>query len=349
MRGGEKCLEALCEVYPEAPIYTLFHEPGKVSAKIACHRIVTSPVQRIPGIFKSYRYFLPLFPPAISTFYIRDRAVVVSFNHCVAKGIRMAPNTRHICYCFTPMRYAWDLFDDYFSNKGPFFRAFIRTVLGWIRMWDKRNRGVDVFVAISHHVARRIKRCYEREALVVYPPVDTEFYTPDPSRPRGDFYLIVSALVPYKKIDVAIRAFNRLGKRLVIVGIGPEETHLKVLAKPNVEFLGWQTDENIRALYREAKALVFPGEEDFGIVPVEAQACGCPVIAYKKGGALETILEERTGIFFEELSEKGIIDAVSDFDRIRYDTEAIRLNTLRFGKARFQLEMRTIIEGTHDS
>ena len=303
MRGGEKCLEALCEMYPGSPIYTLFYEQGKVSEKIQNHPIVHSRLQAFPGIFSHYRYYLPLFISAVESFHLEGYDLVVSTSHCVAKGVRKDKETLHVCYCFTPMRYAWGFFEEYFGKKNWFMRQVIHYSMNRLKAWDLRANGrVDYFIAISKHVKKRIQLFYKRDADVIYPPVDTDYYTPDQNVLREDFYLIVSALVPYKKIGMAIEVFNQLGFRLVIIGDGPESDSLKRGAKKNVEFLGWQSDSVIRDYYRRAKALIFPGEEDFGIVPLEIQSCGGFVIAYGRGGTLETVQENETGIFFNESS-----------------------------------------------
>jgi glycosyltransferase involved in cell wall biosynthesis len=345
MRGGEKCLEALCELYPDAVIHTLFHRKGKLSPGIARHEIRTSPVQELPGVFEHYRYYLPFFPAAIETFDMRGYDLIVSTSHCVAKGIRRVKPGAHICYCFTPMRYAWGFFDEYFGNKSGVARAAIRFFMARLREWDRRTSDrVDRFIAISQHVRERILRYYGRDAEVIYPPADTVFYTPSPETAREDFYLIVSALVPYKRVDLAVRALGKLGRRLIVIGDGPELATLKRLARPGTTFLGWQSDESIRDHYRRARALVFPGEEDFGIVPVEAQACGLPVVAYGRGGALETVLRRETGLFFAELTEESLCGTIEEFERTKFLPELARLNAERFSRDRFKKEIRAAID-----
>jgi glycosyltransferase involved in cell wall biosynthesis len=346
MRGGEKCLEALCELYPESDIYTLFHEKGKVNGAIAARRIFTSPIQNLPGVFRSYRYYLPFFPQAIEAFDLEGYDVVVSTSHCVAKGIRKNRGAVHICYCFTPMRYAWGLFEEYFGRRGALMKRAIQFFLKRIRHWDRRTSGrVDRFVAISSHVKDRIAAHYGREADVVYPPVDTDFFVPDPAVPAEDFYLVVSALVPYKKIELAIEAFSRNGRRLVVIGSGPEEPYLRSIAARNIEFLGWQPDAVLRDRYRRARALIFPGEEDFGIVPVEVQACGRFVIAYGKGGALETVKDGTTGVFFHEPTVGSLCDAVARFESLSLDGQEARRNAMRFSRERFKEEIDAVVRG----
>src|SRR3989338_590093 len=316
MRGGEKCLEVFCELYPNSPIYTLFCEPGKVSSTIRKHTIIPSKLQAFPKIYSYYRYYLSFFPGAVESFDLEGYDLVISTSHCVAKGIRKGPRTLHICYCFTPMRYAWGLFEEYFGKNGLLMKRALQHAIKRLKAWDLRTADrVDHFVAISEHIRKRIKADYKREADVIYPPVDTDYFTPDPAVARENFYLIVSALVPYKKIEMAVQSFNELGLRLVVIGDGPEAVSLKRAAKKNIEFLGWQPDAVVRDCYRKARALIFPGEEDFGIVPVEMQACGGPVIAYGKGGALETVHFHQTGLFFNEPRPESLKKAVNDFDQ----------------------------------
>ena len=345
MRGGEKCLEVFCELYPDAPVYTLFYEKGKVSEKIARHPIIPSGLQCFPSVYSRYRHYLPFYGRAMRAFKLKKYELILSTSHCVAKGIRKNRGALHICYCFTPARYAWGFFNEYFGGMNTFARFLIARTLKRFRKWDLRsNEGVDHFVAISQHVRERIQRHYRRDSEVIYPPADTVYYSPDGKTDAEDIYLIVSALVPYKKIDLAIRAFNRLGKKLVIIGDGPDRKKLEKLAKKNIRFLGWQPDSVLRDHYRKSRALIFPGEEDFGIVPVEAQACGCPVIAYGRGGALETVIENETGIFFQELKEDSLAEAVRRFESASFEREDARRNAERFSKERFLMEIKSMIQ-----
>lgn len=342
MRGGEKCLEVLCELYPDSPIHTLFYEKGKVSPIIAAHPIQTSFLQNIPGIFRRYRSFLPLYTTAIAQ--MRPNAdLIISSSHCVAKGIPKPEGAKHVCYCFTPMRYAWGFFDDYFGERAALVRSLARWLMPRLRRWDlERSRDVDRFIAISEHVRRRIRDHYGREAALVYPPVDTDFYTPGGE--VGEHYLVVSALVPYKRVDIAIAAAARAGRKLIVIGDGPERARLERAAGPDVRFLGWLSNEDLRSHYRQARALLFPGEEDFGIVPVEAQACGRPVIAYRKGGALETVLDGRTGVFFDALDAEALAAAITRLESMTLDPDAARQNAERFSRERFRREIREAIE-----
>ncbi len=331
MRGGEKVFEALCELFPDATVFTLFYEPSRVSERIRRMRVVESGLGRLPGARSRYRWLLPLFPRAVEQFPTADFDLVVSSSHCVAKAAH--PPARgggaHICYCHTPMRYIWDAFDIYFPREGAECEVWADAPLGGgagdprnpaipqrikrmalrraalalrprLRRWDRATASrVDEFLANSRNVARKIHRYYGRRARVIPPPVDCEFFTPGPSAfaaaSREPYDLVVSALVPYKRVELAIAAARRSGRRLVIAGDGPGRRRRAALAAPGVEFLGWVDDETLRDLYRGARSLIYPQEEDFGITALEAQACGRPVVALGRGGALETVERAASG------------------------------------------------------
>jgi glycosyltransferase involved in cell wall biosynthesis len=331
MRGGEKCLELLCEGFPRAPLHTLLHKTDAVSDVIRNREIRASFLQRVPRIADHYRYWLPVFPLAVRGFPPVEADLLISTSHCVAKALRVKQPGRHLCYCFTPMRYAWTFHDEYFGARSLKQRV-ARPLLASLRDWDRRvSDRVDRFIGISRHVCDRIRRFYGREADLVYPPVDTAYYTPGaPGARRGDFDLIVSALVPYKRVDLAVRAYTRAGLPLKVVGIGTETAALRAIAGPSVEFLGWRANSEIRELYRQCRLLVFPGEEDFGIVPLEAQACGAPVVAFARGGAVETLVADETGVFFAEQTEDTLLAAVSRCAGRAWDEAAIRRNAERF-------------------
>jgi glycosyltransferase involved in cell wall biosynthesis len=348
MRGGEKCLEPLARRWPHARLLTLLHKPGSVSPDIERLRVQPSLLNHLPRVDRYYRYLLPLMPFAAG-WRVADADLVVSLSHCVAKSARAPRGVPHVCYCFTPMRYAWHMKAAYFERRGLASRlkaAAIDRLLSAIREWDRRTANrVTHFVAISQTVRDRIRECYGRDSAVIYPPVDTEFYTPA-QVPREDFYLVVSALAPYKRFDLAIDACNRLGKRLVVIGSGQDAAKLRQKSGPLVEFLGWQPDEVIRDHLRRAQALLFPGEEDFGIVPLEAQACGCPVIAFGRGGATETVCPlghdaDPTGVFFEDQAVDAVADAIERFEcaRDRFDPRAARRQAVLFRKERFETEL----------
>ncbi len=354
MRGGEKCLEPLCRRWPDARLLTLLHKRGSVSPAIESVRIQASRLNWLPRVERYYRYLLPLMPFAAG-WRVTDADLVVSLSHAVAKSARPPAGVPHVCYCFTPMRYAWHMKDAYFRNTGVFGRLKAKAVdalLCRIRDWDRRTADrVTHFVAISNTVRDRIRDCYDRDAAVIYPPVDTDFYTPS-NEPREDFYLVVSALAPYKRFDLAIDACTKLGKKLVVIGSGQHAAKLKAGAGPNVSFLGWQPDEVIRDHLRRAKALLFPGEEDFGIVPLEAQACGCPVIGFARGGLAETVrplgeTPEPTGVFFTEQTVDAACEAIERFERSadRFDPRAARHQAVLFRKDRFEAELFGYLDG----
>lgn len=335
MRGGERCLELLARGFPNAPIHTLIHNRAKVSDAINAHEVRHSWLQHVPGIFKNYRWFLPFFPSAIHGFAPPDCDLLISTSHCVAKALPLRPGTKHLCYCFTPMRYAWQFHDEYFGERS-LKRTLAAPVLARLREFDRENSArVTRFVAISEHIRERIEKFYGREADVVYPPVDTDFYTPLPDPPAPAYDLIVSALVPYKKVDLAVRAYAKLGFPLKVVGTGTEFDALRAVAPANVEFVGWKSDDEVRDFYRRCRFLIFPGEEDFGIVPLEAQACGKPVVAFRRGGLTETILDGTTGEFFDQQTEDALADAVSRAAKKTYDPAAIRQNAERFSVENF--------------
>lgn len=346
-RGGEKVLEAFCRIFPGADIFTLIYVPGKLGAPIEQHRIVASWLNRIPGAGRFYRSLLPLMPAAIESFDLRGYDLVISSSHAVAKGASVPPGVPHICYCHTPMRYAWLPAENYFSF-GRFRRTRKLLLAGWrarLKRGDLRsNSTVTHFLANSQNVRQRIREFYGRDATVLHPPVDTEFFTPGPAGESGGYFLAVSALEPYKRVDLAIRAVRRLGGRLVVAGSGTQARALRRIAGGNVEFAGWVSDQRLRELYRGCRALIFPGLEDFGMVPVEAQACGRPVVAYGRGGACETVSPGLTGVFFAEQSEDALVDALQRLERIEFDAEAARRNSLRFSVARFEGSFHQFLE-----
>jgi glycosyltransferase involved in cell wall biosynthesis len=343
MRGGEKCLEVLCRRWPHARLFTLLHRPGAVSDAIERLAPRTSFLQHLPHVHRYYRYLLPLMPAAASTWRLPRTDLVVSFSHCVAKAVKPPAGAPHVCYCFTPMRYAWHLRESYFGGRMAGFKAkTVAALLAALRDWDRRTaERVTHFIAISRTVQQRILECYGRTSEVIYPPVDTDFYSPA-AMPREDYYLAVSAFAPYKRIDLAIDACNCLGRHLVIIGEGQDEVRLRGLAGPTVRFLGWQSDAVIRDHFRRCRALLFPGEEDFGIVPVEAQACGTPVIAFGRGGATETVVplggrHDPTGVWFEQQTVDCLIDAMAGFEAHSADFahSVARKQALRFNPHRF--------------
>jgi glycosyltransferase involved in cell wall biosynthesis len=348
MRGGERCLEIFCELFPGADLHTLLHVQGSVSPIIERLTIKTSFIQNLPFSKRGYRKYLPFFPMAVESFNLKGYDLILSCSHCVAKGVIPSPSALHISYMLTPMRYAWDMYGEYFGeNKNRMILPFIH----YLRIWDvTSSQRVDHFLCISKHVKNRIKKFYRREAEVIHPPVDIHRFNLKDK--KEDFFLIVSSFAPYKRIDLAIEAFNRIGYPLKIIGSGPKGKKLRSMARSHVEFMGWQPDEVVSDYYSRCRALIFPGEEDFGIVPLEAMACGKPVIAYGRGGVLETIIsydregkaegEAPTGLFFYEQNVDSLIDTIERFDRIEreFDPLAIRNHTLQWDREIFKEKIK---------
>jgi glycosyltransferase involved in cell wall biosynthesis len=334
MRGGEKVLEAFLEIFPDAEIYTLFHEKGKVSSCIEAHSIRTSWLNRIPGVYRYYREMLPLLPSAVQSLDLRGFDLVISSSHAVAKGARVG-EALHVCYCHTPMRYAWDAADDYRPNA--LRMAALSALRPRLQRWDRQTANqVDHFVANSIFVQNRIRKYYDRDAEVISPPVDTAFFTPSTSIGREQFFVAAGALVPYKRFDIVIQAFNRLGRSLIVIGDGPESRNLRRIAAENIHFAGRVSDQELRRLYQSARALVFAGREDFGMVAVEARACGCPVIAFGMGGSAETVVDGKSGILFAEQNHGDLIRAVSRFETMAWPVEQVRAGVEKFSREVFQ-------------
>mgnify|MGYP002277487763 FL=1 len=345
MRGGEKCLEVLCELAPDAPVYTLVAFPEKVSETIRAHPIHSSFLQRFPAVEKRYRHYLPFFPRAIESLDLSSFDLVLSSSHAVAKGVRPADHALHISYVHTPMRYVWDMFDQYFNRNtvGSVQLAVIRHIASYLRRWDVRtSTRVHHFIANSAYVAERIQRIYGRQAAVIHPPVDVERFAP--AEARRDEFLIVSALVPYKRVDLAIETANALSLPLRIIGDGPERERLQAMAGPTVRLEGWVDDSGIERAYGSSRALLFPGEEDFGIVPVEAMASGTPVIAFGRGGATETVIEGLSGTLFAEQTVASLTSAIRRFAQMEFDGSAIRAHAETFDRRVYADRMSDFIE-----
>ena len=346
MRGGEKVLDALCEMFPAAPLYTLVRVPGSVSARIEARPIHTSFVQHLPRPASFYRHYLPLYPLAVELWDFSSYDLVISSSHCAVKSVKVPRRTVHVCYCHSPMRYAWDQFEAYFgpAQIGELKSRLMRPIMRQMARWDRLTASrVDRFLANSQYVAGRIGRYYNRRSAVVHPPVDTDFYSPE-SRSSSAGFLIVSALVPYKRLDVAIDACRRVNVPLTIIGTGPEEARLRALAGPDVRFLGWLRDDEIRTHYRSATATLLPGTEDFGIVPVESQACGTPVVALDDGGARETVIDGKTGILVPEPTAEAFASALNRAMDSPFDPAAARANALRFSRQQFMESIRTALD-----
>lgn len=313
MRGGEKVVEALCELFPQADIYTHVYAPEAVSETIRARSVRTTFIQRLPRARSMYKHYLPLMPMALEQLDLRDYELVISSESGPAKGVLTSPDTLHLCYCHTPMRYLWDMYPDYRRTAGRLTSALMVPLTHYLRLWDLATAArVDGFAANSENVGRRIRKHYRRESQVVHPPVDVSVCSPDQT--REDFYLFVGQLVDYKRADLAVEACARLGRRLVVIGDGECRRDLERKAGKTVSFLGRQSDEVLLEHYARCRALLFPGEEDFGIVPVEAMASGAPILAYGRGGALETVVDGLTGLFFDRQDAESMIGCIQAFE-----------------------------------
>jgi glycosyltransferase involved in cell wall biosynthesis len=345
MRGGEKVIEALCDLYPEADIYTHVYVPSAVSETIRRHRVTTTFINSLPRSPRMYKSYLPLMPLALEQLDLRGYDLVISSESGPAKGVIASPEALHVCYCHTPMRYIWNMYHDYRSGAGRLTRLIMPPISHYLRMWDVSTAArVDSFIANSATVAARIERYYRRDAVVIHPPVDTKAFAPVSSSELDDYYLMAGELVAYKRPELAVRAFNETGRRLVIIGGGEMLEELKRIAGPNISILGSQPFEVLKHHYARCRALIFPGEEDFGMVPVEAMASGRPVIAFRKGGATETVLPNVTGVFFDTQDVDAIRRALEDIERMEINPADIAAHAGRFGKEQFYISIRKHIE-----
>ncbi len=346
MRGGEKVVEALCEMFPDADLFTHIYNPEAISPTIRRHKVQTSFIARLPQARRRYQSYLPLMPRALEELDLRAYDLVISSESGPAKGVITRPDAVHVCYCHTPMRYLWNMYHDYREEAGPLKRLAISFFAHRLRQWDVASAArVDHFVANSQNVARRVWKFYRRDAAVIYPPVDTAFYRPAPGEP-DEFYLYVGQLTRYKRVDIAIEAFNRLGKPLIVIGDGEERNALTRLAGPTIRFLGRAEDAVLRDHYARCRALIFPGEEDFGIVPVEVMASGRPVLAFGRGGARETVVPGRTGILFDEQTPEALIAAIERFEKFAaaFDPATIAAHASNFSKDLFQRNFRKFVD-----
>jgi glycosyltransferase involved in cell wall biosynthesis len=345
MRGGEKVLEAICELYPSADIFTHVVAPESISATIAQHRIVTSFIARLPRAKSWYKQYLPLMPLALEQFDLRGYDLIISSESGPAKGIIPPAHAVHVCYCHSPMRYIWNMYQDYKSASGFLTRAAMTLLSHYLRNWDQGSSArVDLFVANSHNVASRIRKYFRRESDVVFPPVDVDAFEQVPACDVGDYYLMVGELVAYKRADLVVDAFNVSGRRLIVIGGGEMFDTLKGRAQPNVTILGPQAFAVLRHHYARCLALIFPGEEDFGIVPVEAMASGRPVIAFGRGGATETVVDGVTGVLFAQQTAEALEDAIARAATISFSAGDIVQHAAGFSRERFKHQMRHSVE-----
>lgn len=366
--GAERVLLALHKLFPQAPLYTSIYEPEKAPWARVFPKVIPSFLQKLPRVFRRHEWLAPLMPLAFESFNFDEYDLVISLTSEAAKGIITKPQTIHVCYCLTPTRYLWSGYEDYFRRKhsfgNPILRFFAKPVVFYLRAWDKiAAQRPDYYLAISQEVRKRIKKYYNRESVVIYPPVELETLHPGGvhsvtpgvlrrqeldadllNARRSSYFLVVSRLVPYKRVDLVISAFNELGWPLKIVGTGSELNKLKGKAKENIEFLGNLTEEELIKYYEECRAIIFAGVEDFGLSLVEAQLLGKPVVAYKKGGALESIIQGKTGEFFEPQTKEALIKILKDFRDKNYSREECLKNAIRFSGEKFKKEFMNFIK-----
>jgi glycosyltransferase involved in cell wall biosynthesis len=339
--GAERVLLALHEIFPEAPLYTAVYHP-ETAPWAQDFRVISSFLNQFPLAKKKHEAYPFLMPLAFESFNFDKYEVVISVTSEAAKGIITKPQTLHLCYCLTPTRYLWSHYEDYFRNR--FFRFLTKPVVKYLRTWDLiAAQRPDQFIAISENVQQRIKQYYGRDSEVIYPPLDTTKWNPSQENP-GDYFLIVSRLVSYKRVDLAIEVFNQLKRPLKIIGDGREKKRLSKMAQKNIEFLGELTDEELLGYYQKSRAVIFPHEEDFGLVPLEAQASGRPVIAYRKGGALETVVEGKTGLFFEPQTKVALTKVLKQLEKVQFKPEAFQTNLAKFNQEKFKKEFKKAIE-----
>ena len=339
--GADRVVALWMETFSDSPLYTTVFDEKTLGHIIPKERIVTSYLQRLPGVLKYYRKLLSLMPGAFENFNLDEYDIVLSSSSSCAKGVLTSSSTFHVSYIHTPMRYAWDLYHEYINSSGPITRFAMRRMMPAIRQWDvlAANR-VDMFLCNSHEVSRRIKKIYKRDATVIHPPIETGFFTPQDKEEEvkagsdlGERYLVLTRLIPYKRVDLAVKACTKASKPLDIIGSGPELKYLRSIAGPTIRFLGFLSDDEILKRYRNSRAMLFPGFEDFGMTPLETQACGRPVIAYGKGGALETIKDGITGLFFNEQTPEALVEAMEVFEKQKWDPKVIRRHAEAFGRA----------------
>ncbi len=347
MRGGEKVLEELCKLFPQADIFTNVYDASKISDTIKSHKIYTTKINKWPMAKKLYQKYMPFMPKALMDLDLTGYDLVISSESGPAKGVVPSPNAFHLCYCHTPMRYLWDMYHEYFRKSNPIVKFFMKSMIPSLRLWDVMSSNlVDCFVANSHYVQARIKRYYNRDAKVIFPPCDIEKYGNNQRNPK-DFYLFFGQLVGYKRADLAIEACIKSGRKLVVIGDGKSKEAQKYANTGLITFTGRVSDEEVAKYLSEAKALIFPGIEDFGIIPVEANAAGCPVLAYKEGGAIDSIKENETGLFFEEQTADSIIECINKFEQLESsftNRDVFTNHVKKFSKEEFITQITKAIE-----
>ncbi|KGR90031.1 glycosyl transferase [Ureibacillus massiliensis 4400831 = CIP 108448 = CCUG 49529] len=344
MGGADKVVAELHKLFPDAPIYTSVVNYDKLDPEFREMDIRTTFIQKLPFSKTKYNRYLPLFPIAFEAFDLREYDLIISSTASIGvKGVIRDSSSAHICYCHTPPRYSWDFYHEYLNYSGWFQRKIIPFLMHYLRMYDQLSANrVDYYISNSTIVKERIKKIYQRDAEIIHPPVDVERFKM--STESEDFYLVVSRLVPYKKIDLAVQACSQLNKRLIVIGSGSELNNLKQMAGPSVEFLGYQSDEIVKEYMQKCNAFLFPGYEDFGIAPVEAQACGKPVIAYGKGGALDTVIPKKTGVLFNDQSVESLVEAINEFEKTSFDPIKIRIHAEQFSSKRFRDSILELVE-----
>lgn len=342
MGGSEQVIINFKKIYKDAPIYTTFYNPSNLDEQLQNIDVRTSFLQGKKMVTNHKKYF-PLMPLAFRLFNLKEYDVVLSSSSSCSKGVKVRKDALHICYCHTPMRYAWDKQEDYIKDMNIIKKIVLKVFLWFMRKWDVRSaKRVDYFIANSTAVRERIKKCYNRESTVINPPVRCNLF--NISNTDGDYYFIVSRFVPYKRFDLAVQACSELGRKLIIIGDGPERKNLEKLANGNVIFLGKQPDEVVKKYMEECRAFIFPGEEDFGITPVEAMACGRPVIAYGKGGVLDTVVDKKTGLLFKEQTVESLKKAILEFEQMKFDKTEIRNQALKFNEEAFREKIKKFVE-----
>lgn len=341
--GAERVVEAFLEIFPEADIYTLVYDEDKMGRIFKKEKVKTTFIQKLPKATKLYTKFLPLMPYAFEELDLSGYDLVISSSSSCAKGVITPPNVKHIAYIHSPMRYAWDLYHDYKKRSGKITRFFMSIFMKSMREWDyTSSQRIDKIIANSNYVAKRIEKFWGLKSQVIYPPVEIERLEPN-GKNSEDFYVVFSRFVPYKRIDLAIEACKKLNKKLVVIGDGEQREYLKSISGDQTIFTGRISDEEVKDYLQRCKAMIFSAEEDFGIVPLEAQACGRPVIAYRKGGALETVVDGETGIFFRNQTVEDVVEAIENFEKMEFNTDIIYNHAMKFSKGRFKKEIIEVI------